>query len=89
MDLSLKTYQKTNGIFGKILKDASTLKSFDGKSWSGLRITAKEFDENKKVLQIILPNMSISAQQMLELQAAEVYIENEYKIQLLLTVATK
>ena len=34
-------------------------------------------------------NMSISPQQMFELQAAEVYIENEYNIQLLLTVATK
>ena len=85
--MSLKTYQKPNGIFGKILKDASTLKSFDGKTWDGTTIRASQYD--KKVLQIILPDMSISAQQMLELQAAEVYIENEYKIQLLLTVATK
>ena len=87
MDLSLKTYQKPNGIFGKILKDASTLKSFTGKSWANTEIFVGQYD--KKVLQIILPNMSISAQQMMELQAAEIYIENEYNIQLILTVATK
>ena len=87
MDLSLKSYQTSNGIFGKILKDASALNNFKQKFWAKQTISLADYDS--KVLQIILPNMSITAEQMLGLQAAELYINNQYGIQLLITIATK
>ena len=86
MDLSLKSYQTSNGIFGKILKDASTLKNFTGKAWGDNVIIAAQYDS--KVLYLILPDISITSEQMLGLQAAELYIKNQYNIQLLITVAT-
>lgn len=87
IDTSLKSYQSASGIYNKIVRDARTLSKFTGKTWTGIKITPKTYDS--KVLQIVLPNTTINAEQMLGLQVAELYVYNTYNIELILTVATK
>ena len=87
IDTGLKSYQSAGGIYNKIVKDASVLYKFTGKRWAGIPIEPSMYDS--KVLQIVLPNTTITAEQMLGLQAAELYVMNTYNIQIILTVATK
>lgn len=91
-DPSLKSYQGTSGMYNKIVRDATTLNKFTGARWgmttsNPVIITTDDF--NSKVLRIVLPNTTITAEQMLGLQAAKLYINKNYNIKLLITIATK
>lgn len=78
------SYQGIGGLFSKISKDAQKLYNFSGRNWGGGRVQPSQYDS--KVLHVIFPDTVLSYEQMLSLQIAELYIENEYGIRLLISV---
>lgn len=84
IDPSGSSYQGIGGLFSKISKDAQKLYNFSGRNWGGVRVQPSQYDS--KVLHVIFPDTVLSYEQMLSLQIAELYIENEYGIRLLISV---
>lgn len=86
MDLeNASSYQTGAGIYNKIVTNARTLSNFQGKRWAGQSVfPGTDFDT--RVLRIVLQDISITKDQMMGLQVAELYISAEYDIQLIITV---
>ncbi len=84
IDPSGSSYQGIGGLFSKISKDAQKLYNFSGRNWGGVRVQPSQYDS--KVLHVIFPDTVLSYEQMLSLQIAELYIKNEYGIELLISV---
>ena len=86
IDTGLKSYQGAK-VYSKIVGDARKLYKFTSKTWANIPVLQTDYDS--KVLQIILPNGTVTAEQILSLQSAKQYIMNNYNIQVIFTIATK
>ncbi|SET36665.1 endonuclease toxin domain-containing protein, partial [[Clostridium] polysaccharolyticum] len=85
IDLTLKSYQDKNKLYGQLARNVRQLEGFSGKVWSEQEVLLKDYDA--KVLQIAISKAIITGEQKLAFDAVKLYAK-EKGIKIIVTVVT-
>ena len=84
--MTAKSYQKRNRLYGQLAKYVRQLDRFRGKAWSNKNVRLVDYDH--KVLRIAIPNITITGEQRLALDAAKLYAKQK-DIKIVISVVMK
>ena len=86
IDLTAKSYQTRNRLYGQLAKYVRQLDRFRGKAWSNKNVRLVDYEH--KVLRIAIPNVTITGEQRLALDAAKLYAKQK-DIKIVISVVMK